>query len=246
MTRQWTSGFTLIELLVVIAIIAILAAMLLPALTGAQDRARALGCLNNLKQIALGATLYVEDYGGFACVDVTPATPADAVKQVWAADGYDGYGWIDIFINNGYMQKAQNVCAAARVAGMIADATHAQQGNFVTYATNGMIFDNNGCLLGNQHVSYKIDRIRRPAQGMWFIDSLTAWPQYNHRPWYGYLSGIRHTKGSTTNVVYFDGHARQEAAYGLPIYKNVSELDRPDRAPNRDGLYFWWPWNTTN
>ncbi len=76
------SAFTLIELLVVIAIIAILAALLLPALAKAKQQASSAYCLNNLKQLTLGITLYCGDNN-----DVCPAAAS-------ANYGFSQYDWI--------------------------------------------------------------------------------------------------------------------------------------------------------
>ncbi len=81
-------GFTLIELLVVVAIIAILAALLLPALASAKERARRIQCLANLRQIGIGDTIYANENND-----------ALVIARSQASAGNPGPGWVQLALN---------------------------------------------------------------------------------------------------------------------------------------------------
>ena len=87
-SRGKTKVFTLIELLIVIAIIAILAAMLLPALGKAREKARSIACVGKLKQIGMAAQMYYNDYNEYIPFGhLTPATEyngyAGSINPAW-------------------------------------------------------------------------------------------------------------------------------------------------------------------
>ena len=94
LSRLHQSGFTLIELLVVIAIIAILAGLLLPALSRAKVKGQRITCVNNLKQLQLGAFMYKDDNGGYLLPN-SPSTPPgiSGPGQAWIDSDTSDEGW---------------------------------------------------------------------------------------------------------------------------------------------------------
>lgn len=101
-------GFTLIELLVVIAIIAILAAILFPVFAKAREAARKSSCSSNLKQIATGMLMYVQDYDELYpaayAIQAGAGQPADGDTQHWC--------WSMERVDSGYIARTQGLQAA--------------------------------------------------------------------------------------------------------------------------------------
>ena len=185
LVRMKCPKFTLIELLVVVAIIAILAAILLPALTRAKEKAREVVCMNNSDQMALASIMYNDDnndmklpynLGKFELFWSEKFRPyygeADNVKICPTAPPIDpSIGWGDA--KHGYNTKNWSGAWPKSI-----DGTRWHKGS---YGYNGWMYDRNS---NAKEFSDKVSRIDNPDKVVLFADSawVDGWPQSHESP----------------------------------------------------------------
>ena len=226
MSRKW---FTLIELLVVIAIIAILAAMLMPALSKAREAAKASTCVNNQKQNSLAMIQYAGDFGGsLLLINCTTSQPGMTSEYKYYWHGYLAWGkYIPLGAGQIRCPKWGNptlyIFSAAdkryvNTYGTIINADFCKAEN--TYFTR--VVDGNTAYANTQRVK---QASLFPLTGENYYNSAAAYAKKDYIAWYRNYTHFLHNM--RTNIAMLDGHVATIEHGGLDEICTASGLNRP-------------------
>ena len=168
--------FTLIELLIVIAIIAILAAMLLPALNKAREKARSIQCINNQKQIGMALSFYQNEFNGY----VLPAKFAESAT--YAYNGQLFWLWNSFLVHSGRITMNLLICPTSEKFETNWSSLYFQKRKIPTSNNNAWQFGGygmNNCRAsdGSSRVRWiKNTQVKRPAVYIMLGDAATDQP----------------------------------------------------------------------
>ena len=226
-------SFTLIELLVVIAIIAILAALLLPVLKSAQDKAHSSACKNNLSQLGKGSVMYFNTYDSWTYYAIDTVSCRQAVGFISELLGKNLPGsWKDDDDQSKWVFRDDLLCAndPYRTGYFKLPTSYGANGNMAGYRSKNSLTD-----------PRKVSVLKSPAHVFILKETPIYWVQgrynYSTLTTKTTLNGVEvpdkdqmpDWHSGKTNMAYYDGHVNQ-VDYMLPVQpSSASNINAENR-----------------